>query len=49
MPGTRPGMTSFATKRHFISCFLSQTLRMRSVSFTGSKGAIQYSEASVIV
>ena len=27
MPGTRPGMTSFATETDFIGCFLSQTLR----------------------
>src|SRR6266550_3221292 len=26
MPGTRPGMTSFAIKRHFTSCSLSQTV-----------------------
>jgi hypothetical protein len=27
MPGTRPGMTSFAEMSHSISCILSQTLR----------------------
>ena len=32
MPGTRPGMTSFATETDFIGCFLSQTLRSGRVA-----------------
>jgi hypothetical protein len=27
MPGTRPGMTSFARKSYSIGCILSQTLK----------------------
>jgi hypothetical protein len=30
MPGTRPGMTGFVRKPHFIGCNLSQTLRMKA-------------------
>src|SRR6266404_3733286 len=30
MPGTRPGMTSFALMPHFLGCILSQTLRTRA-------------------
>jgi hypothetical protein len=29
MPGTRPGVTNFATETDFIGCFLSQALRCR--------------------
>jgi hypothetical protein len=28
MPGTRPGMTSFAGKPDFIACIIGHTLRM---------------------